>query len=412
MKKTSLITIFMTVFIDLLGFGLLIPILPTFASKEIHVSDFAIGILFAVFSLVQFIFNPILGKLSDKFGRRPLILISLSSTCISYIIFSFSHSYLMLFISRLMGGFGGSNIGVAQAYIADITEKHERTKGMGMIGVAFSLGFVFGPFVGGILSHFGYQVVGFVSAGFSLTALAFTFLFLKETVQKSEGKLKLRDLKIFDLHFTKSVLSHPEIGSLVFLFFIVTFSGANIYGTFALLSYKHYHFTDQQTGYLFGIMGISGALIQGGLIRILSEKISEKFLILAGTFILIFGLGLIPYGGNFLGLAIVMCVLSLGTGILQPTLLSMVSKYSPEKEQGAILGLNQSLSAFARVLGPLWGGFAFDFLGFQFPFLTGGAFMVLTFLFCLYLFNSKKFVLQSHGEAEKVIIKENIGREF
>lgn len=411
MRKTSLITIFMTVFIDLLGFGLLIPILPTFASKVIHVSDFAIGILFAVFSLVQFIFNPILGKLSDRYGRRPLILISLTSTCISYIIFSFSHSYWMLFISRVLGGFGGSNIGVAQAYIADITAKHERAKGMGMIGVAFSLGFVFGPVVGGILSGFGYQVVGFVSAGFSLMALIFTFVFLKETIQKSDGKLEKGTIKVFDLHFTKTVLKHPEIGSLIFLFFIVTFSGANIYGTFALLSYKHYHFTDQQTGYLFAVMGISGALIQGGLIRLISNNLSEKVIILAGTFILIFGLGLIPYGATFLGLSIVMVVLSLGTGILQPTLLSMVSKYSPEQEQGAILGLNQSLSAFARVLGPLWGGFAFDYLGYQFPFLTGGAFMVLTFIFCIYLFNSRRFVYQTHGEADRVIYKENIGRE-
>lgn len=411
MRKTSLFTIFLTVFIDLLGFGLLIPILPTFASKVIHVSDFAIGILFAVFSLVQFIFNPILGKLSDKYGRRPMILISLSSTMISYLIFSVSHSYSLLFLSRVLGGFGGSNIGVAMAYIADITPKHERAKGMGMIGMAFSLGFVFGPVLGGLLSGFGYEVVGYVSAGFSLTALIFTFIFLNETVEKRGEKLSIKDLKIFDIHYTRQVLRHPEIGALIFLFFIVTFSGANIYGTFALLSLKHYGFNDQQTGYLFTIMGLSGALIQGGLIRLITNKFADKSIVLTGTFILIFGLGLLPFGGTFLGLSLVMIILSLGTGLLQPTLLSMVSRYAPENEQGAILGLNQSLSAFARVLGPLWGGFAFDFLGYQFPFLTGGIFMIFTFFYTMYIFKTRQFVSRTVRGSDNLNMKENLGSE-
>jgi MFS family permease len=373
-----------------MGFGILMPILPTFASQVLKITDFEIGIIIASFSFIQFLFNPILGKLSDKYGRRPIILISLSATFTSYIIFAFSHSFLMVLISRILAGFGGSNIGVAQAYIADVTTRQERSKGMGMIGVAFGLGFVFGPVIGGILSKFGYMFAGLGSASFSFIAFLFAFIFLKESLQEKKG-LKIHKQKIFDWKFTVETLKHPDVGLLIFLFFVITFSMANIYGTFSLLGYKHYNLSNQQIGYLFGIMGIISSIVQGGFIKLISTKVSEKMMIIIGTFLMIFGLGLLPYGYNFLGLAIVISIQACGTGILQPTVLSMISKYSSEKEQGAILGINQSLSALARVLGPLWGGFSFDYFGYQFPFLTGGVFMFLTFLFSIFVLDSKKY---------------------
>jgi MFS family permease len=391
----------MTVFIDLLGFGILIPILPVFASKQLHISDFGIGVLFASFSFVQFIFNPILGKLSDKYGRRPLILISLCCTITSYIIFSFAGSFFILLVSRLLGGFGGSNISVAQAYIADITPKSHRSKGMGLIGMAFGLGFVFGPVVGGILSGYGYSVAGFGSAAFSTIALIFAFFVLQESLKKEDReKVEKANQKVFDLKEAVRILRHPDIGLLILLFFVVTFSGANIFGTYALLGYKLYGFTNIQIGYLFGILGIVGAVVQGGLIRILSRKFSDKVLILAGSFLMIFGIGLMPYSINFLGMAITVSILSIGTGIVQPIVLAMVSKYSPDEDQGVILGINQSLSALGRVLGPLWGGFAFDFLGYQFPFLTGSAFMLLTFIFSVFLLRDKKYSVVNKHEVE------------
>jgi MFS family permease len=185
----------------------------------------------------------------------------------------------------------------------------------------------------------------------------------------------------------------------ILMFFIIVFSMANIYGTFALIGYKVYHFTDQQIGYLFGLIGIVGAVIQGGGIRYISSKFNERTLILSGTVFMTIGLGMIPYGQNFIGVAIVGSVLAIGTGILQPTILSMVSKYSHDNEQGAILGLNQSMASFARVLGPLWGGFAFDFFGYEAPFITGAIFTFLTFLIAAVLLNSNK--LDEH--AAKVI---------
>ena len=260
---------------------------------------------------------------------------------------------------------------------------------MGIIGAAFGLGFVFGPLIGGYLSHFSYATAGFGSAAFSFIAFVFAFFYLPESLKEKDSKSKI-DIKIFDLKFTKETFKIPSVGLIMSLYFIIVFSMANIYGTFSILGYKIYHFTDQENGIQFGIIGLTGAIVQGGLIRILAAKFNDKTLVLAGTFLMSIGLGLIPYGVNFLGVAIVVIILSIGTGILQPTLMSMISKYSPEKGQGAILGLNQSFSAFARVLGPLWGGFAFDFLGYEAPFITGAIFTFFTLLVTIYLIKTKK----------------------
>lgn len=387
-KKASLTVIFLTVFIDLLGFGVLIPILPTFASKDLGISDFGIGIIVAIFSFVQFIFNPYLGKMSDKYGRRPLILGTLLISSLSYLIFAFAHSFLLLFVARLLAGIGGSNIGVAQAYVADVTTKEERSKGMGIIGAAFGLGFVFGPMIGGFLSNFGYSAVGFASAAFSFMAFVFAFFALPESIKEKSASIN-RKFEFINIRLTKRILKDKVIGLFVILFFIIVFSMANIYGTFSLMGYKVFHFSDLQNGYLFGIIGLIGAVIQGGLINKLNKRFSDKILILAGLFLMTFGLGLLPYGVNFLGVALVASVLAIGTGLLQPTVLSMISKYSPDNEQGSILGMNQSFASLARVFGPLWGGFAYDFLGYQFPFLTGAAFTFATFIIVVVLLNSK-----------------------
>lgn len=394
MKKASLSVIFVTIFIDLMGFGILIPILPTFASKELGITDFQIGIVIAIYSFVQFLFNPVFGKISDRIGRRPIILISLLLTATSYIIFSFSHTFLLLLLSRLLAGFGGSNIGAAQAYIADITTKEDRSKGMGLIGAAFGLGFVFGPIVGGVLAKYGYDIAGFGAAGFSFIAFLFAFFLLPESnVNRSQSKKF--EIKLFDIKFSKRIFSMPVVGTMIMMFFIIVFSMANIYGTFSLIGYKVYSFSDQQIGYLLGISGLVGAAIQGGGIRVLSKKFNDRTLILIGTILMTIGLGLIPYGNNFLGVALIISVLGSGTGLLQPTILSMISKFSPDKEQGAILGLNTSMSALARVLGPLWGGFSYQFFGYEAPFITGAIFTFISFLIAAVLLNSNK--LEEHA---------------
>ncbi|PIQ09404.1 MAG: tetracycline resistance MFS efflux pump [Ignavibacteriales bacterium CG18_big_fil_WC_8_21_14_2_50_31_20] len=388
-NKKALFIIFITIFIDLLGFGILIPILPTFASSQIGISDFGIGVLVAIYSLIQFLFNPIVGKLSDRIGRRPVILISLLLTSASYIIFSFSTTFLLIFLSRVLAGLGGSNIGTAQAYIADITDKENRARGMGMIGAAFGLGFVFGPIMGGFLAHYGYEYVGYASASFSFLAFLFAFFMLPESV-KQKKSMSGFSVKIFNFVDIKNIIKIPNIRVFIFLFFVIIFSIANIYGTFALLGHKYYGFTNRENGYLFGIIGIVSAIIQGGLMRRISKSLSEKSMLYLGMLFLMIGLGLLPYGINFTGVAIVSSIYAIGAGILQPTIISLVSKYSPEEQQGAVLGFNSSMGSLARVLGPLWGGFAFEFLGYGAPFVTGAIFTFLILLVTIYLIKTQK----------------------
>ncbi len=382
---SALSLIFLTVFVDLLGFGILIPILPTFAKKELLVDETAIGIAIAAYSLTQFFFNPVFGNLSDKYGRKKIIVICLLLNALGYVLFAYTHSYFMLLFSRVVAGIGGSSIGVAQAYIADVTTPKNRSKGMGIIGAAFGLGFVFGPLIGGILSKYGYYVTGMASAFFSFGAFILTIIFLPEPI-RGESRRVVRARKLLDTSAIKLIFTKPDLSLLMILFFILTFSVANIYGTFALLGFKIYHFTDVQNGYIYSILGLSSAIIQGGLLAQLSKIFSKRKLISIGAFCMMVGLGLIPYGGSFLGLAFIVIILSLGTGSLQPTLLSLISETTSEAEQGLTLGVNQSLSAFGRVLGPLWGGFAFEYLGYPFPFLTGALFsLLILILSILYL---------------------------
>ncbi len=388
---SALTLIFLTVFIDLLGFGLLIPVLPSFGVNVLNIDEFSIGIAISIYSFIQFLFNPIFGKISDKNGRKPVILFCLLLNALGYLIFAFTDNYLILLISRIIAGIGGSSISVAQAYIADITTPESRSKGMGIIGSAFGLGFVFGPLLGGILAEYGYQIVGFVSAGFSLAALILTFFMLPESLKFSYKKQTQTDRKIrlINTQSFKYVFSKPDLGLLISLFFILTFSFANIYGTFALLGIQVYKFTDKQNGYMFGITGIVSALVQGVFIGKISKFLTKKKIIIIGSLLVSLNLALIPYSVNFLGLAIVSVFLSIGTGILQPTVLSLISEVTSESEQGLILGINQSMSAFARMLGPLWGGFAFKYLGYPFPFLTGAFFTAIMFLIAIFYLPKK-----------------------
>lgn len=393
MKNRSALTlIFLTVFIDLLGFGILIPILPSFSIKELGVDESAIGIAIAIYSLVQFLFNPILGKISDKHGRRPVIIVCLFLNALGYIVFAFTHSYLMLLISRAIAGVGGSSIGVAQAYIADVTTREERSKGMGLIGAAFGLGFVFGPLIGGLLSNFGYMITGLAAASFSLGAFMLTIFYLPESLKLAELNNSPKQYvrrKLIDFGAMKNVLKNPGLAILIFLFFVLTFSFANIYGTFALLGIKVYGFTDMQNGYMFGIIGLSSAIVQGGLIGRINKVMSKKNILIIASFLIMIMLAFIPYAQTFLGLSIVSIILSYGTGTFQPTILSLISEVVSDAEQGITLGLNQSLASFARVLGPLWGGFAFKYFGYPFPFLTGAGFTFIIFMIILFYLPKK-----------------------
>jgi MFS transporter, DHA1 family, tetracycline resistance protein len=378
MKKTPLTIIFLIVFIDLLGFGIVIPILPMYAEKGFGASDITVGFLVASFSIMQLIFTPIWGRISDKVGRKPILLLGLASTIASYIIFGIAATLPMLFLSRILGGIGGANISAAQAYIADVTTPRERAKGMGLIGAAFGLGFVFGPVMGGLLVPYGYALPGITAATLSFIAFVTAIVFLPEShhhVRPEERVKQEFSLKEFII-----VITVPKLLLLLLLFFLLTFAYANIYATFPLLAEKEFGYNDRQVGYLFGFLGVVGALTQGGLIRVLIKRYSERHLFLFGSACTMIGLTLIPFSHTTWMLLLVLTVLSLGAGTTTPTSLGLISTSADAEEQGGVLGFNQALGALARALGPVWGGLVFQKLGHIWPFLTGGFVMLFVFL--------------------------------
>lgn len=276
-KKTALILIFFTVFIDLVGFGLIIPALPTYAQR-LHASEFTVGMLIASYSLMQFFFTPIWGRLSDKLGRRPMLLFSLAASAIGYLIWGLTDSLWMLFLSRLVAGFGNANIAVAQAYISDVTSLENRAKGMGLVGAAFGLGFVIGPAIGCGLSALGMSLgaLGFVAFAFSLLDLILTAFLLPEPEKRSNAgneRFKISPKFFFD------VLNNPNLKVSLAIFFISTFAFANMEATLILLTNKIFKFNDVQNMLMFLYIGILMVFVQGGLIHRLkrSRKRSKHF---------------------------------------------------------------------------------------------------------------------------------------
>lgn len=386
MKKNSgnIAIIFLVVLIDLIGFGIIIPILPRYSETHFGANEIQIGILIASFSFFQFLSSPVLGRLSDRIGRKPVITFSLILSSISYLIFAFAPNYWIALLSRSVAGIGGGSISAAQAYIADVTEKSERTKGMGLIGTAFGLGFVLGPFIGGMLSTYGYIVPNLSAAGFSFFALILTRLFLVESLKtKSNFSIKLADLGT-SLRFSRfsNAFSNEYVGKFLLIFFIITFSIANTYGVIPIFAYRYLHFTDREIGYIYAVIGIVGVVFQGYLIGKLTKIFSEKLLLLTGMFLMSSGLSMIPFAIKFIHLMWIFVILiSIGLAFINPTILSLISKLTSPQEQGEILGVNQSMGSLGRVFGPIWGGFAFNTFGYGYPFWTASVFTIIALYF-------------------------------
>jgi MFS transporter, DHA1 family, tetracycline resistance protein len=391
--KKALLVIFLTIFIDLLGFGIIIPLLPDFSFKVLHIDESFIGVLVGIYSLMQFIFTPVWGSLSDIYGRKPILIMSLSGNVISYILMylvlsGIYPSIYLLLISRAFAGLFSANLSAAQAVISDITPPEERSKGMGILGAAFGLGFVFGPALGGLLSqHFGYGLPIALSGFFSLTALIFASTIFKETLPadvRAQNKHDFKGVTVVNFKGVKDVITNKKVGVYVIIFFFITLSFANIFGTFLLFAERKdtLSLNQEEVGFLLSFLGIMSALVQTTLIKFFKTKIGEERSVLIGNFLVIFGIGLIPFAGSVPILLVVMSILGFGNGLNNPMLLGLISTNVSRDEQGSVLGINQSLSSLARFLGPVWGGFIYKF-GIVFPFLSGGFFMLLITLFSL-----------------------------
>jgi MFS family permease len=367
---------FLTVFIDLIGFGIIIPLLPLYA-KQFGANAFVVGLLMMSYSLMQFFFAPMWGRLSDRIGRRPVLLISLTVSAIGYSIWGFADSLWMLFLSRIVAGFGNANLAVAQAYVADVTPEDYRSQGMGMIGAAFGLGFTLGPAIAGISSHFGVHpnALGFFAAFFSLVDLAFTAKFLPEPENRRDNA---HNPFAHGGQFFLRTISNTELQLSLFIIFVSTFAFAGMETTLVLLTSKFFNFTIAENSYLFAGLGIVMVFVQGFLIRKIGKKFADAPLIAVGTALIAVGLLMTPTH-NFPVLCTALIILATGSGINSPANNSLLSKLAPQDETGGVMGIGQSMSTLGRILGPVIGGLLFDNMGPSTPYWLGAICMLLAF---------------------------------
>lgn len=380
-NKKALLTIFLIVFIDLLGFGIILPLLPYIAEKY-QASPFSIGILSATYSFFQLIAAPLLGRLSDRFGRKKLLIISQIGSAFGYLILGLANSLPALFLARIVDGITGGNISIAQAYIADTTSKKDRASGMGLIGAAFGLGFIFGPAIGGFLSKFSYSLPAFFAAFISLITVFTTILFLEETVDEKEASTSpRRQITIKD--FIR-VLNHYPVGILMTIFFIVNFSFSVMQGVFALWTERTFKLTAFDNGWLFTYVGITGVLVQLLVLRRIVKVLKEKQILQIGIFSMFLGLFLIPLTKNRYWLFLPLTFLPLGNGLSNPVIQSLVSEDVSPEEYGEALGMLQTAGAMGRIIGPIAGSAIFQQLDKNTPFYFS-SFLLIFVLFYLQL---------------------------
>jgi MFS family permease len=380
MRKPSVLIVFLTVFIDLIGFGIVVPLVPLY-SRHFGAHGLVIGVIIASFSAMQFIFSPIWGRLSDRYGRRPILLISTAGAAASYVLFAISSGLEnhgaaigLMVLSRAFAGMCGGNITVAQAYIADISPPEQRSRRMGLIGMAFGLGFIFGPAIGGLsLKHLGSTGPGSIAAGLCAANFLLALFILAESRKPTSEPIAHRP------HIDQWVhtLTRPKIGLLVIVFFLATFCFSCFESTLPLVVSDNFHLNVQRdetsastVAYLFVFCGLIGALVQGGAIGRLVKRLGEPKLIALSLVLTAISLALLPFiggtadlswgvlfrpeGRSWLAMLGALALLSIGSSLTRPPLFGLLSNLTSSHEQGANIGVAQGAGSLARILGPVF----------------------------------------------------------
>lgn len=376
---SPLVVIFFTVFIDLLGFGIIIPSLPFYA-ETFGATGLTVGLLMASFSLMQFLFAPVWGRVSDRIGRRPVILIGLVGSCVSYLIFGLARSLTVLFVARIAAGVAGANISTAQAFIADTTTPENRAKGMGIVGAAFGLGFIFGPAIGGFLSQWGYATPAFFASALSLINFGAAVFLLPESRAPETRRASQATAPKGRVEFLRRALARPHLPVLLLVYFVVIAAFSGFEATFALFSERRFAFTAATIGYMFAFVGVVLSIIQGAVVGRTARRIGEQRIVPMAILFLAAGLGLIPLSRTVPVLTVACGFLAIGMGFNSPSIVSLISRLSSTDDQGGVLGVSQSLASLARVLGPALGGLTYDRFGVAVPYVLAALAMLLAFV--------------------------------
>ena len=385
--KRALPILFLVMFLVMIGFGIIIPVLPFYA-EELGANTFQLGLLMAVYSLMQLIFAPIWGRLSDRIGRKPVMMIGIAGLALSFFIQAMATELWMLFAARIIGGLlSSANMPTAMAYVADITTPENRGKGMGIIGAAVGLGFVFGPAIGGIFSKSSMSMPFYLAGFSSILTLILVFFLLKETLQKNSEKASAEKKQ----SLWQSFSGPSSVLFILQLFISLSLSGLE--ATFAYFAAKKAGLNATDLGYIFMIMGFAGAMVQGGLMGKLTKKYGEGNVIQGGIIVSAIGFGLILLVDSFATAAIFLTIFGIGNGVIRPSVSSLLTK-TTTAGHGSATGLLSSFDSLGRIVGPPLGGWLFS-LSIGLPYISGVIISVLAFV--LYqVYRSKALILKTN----------------
>ncbi|MBV8215346.1 MAG: MFS transporter [Verrucomicrobia bacterium] len=403
MKKSPLATILLVVFVDLIGFGMIIPILPLYA-KSFQAAEWQIGLLLGCYSFMQFLASPVLGYISDRIGRKPVLLVSLIGTAIGYTVMASALSLTMLFVARIIAGICGASVGTAAAYIADITPPENRSRRMGLIGAAFGVGFVLGPAIGGVLSQFWTKGPFWFGAGLAFLNAIAVLLILPEPekhVNRSEagipGSPDIADRT-----------GRAGIPILVVTYFVAIAGFAIVTMIYPQVLDRRFNLTPAQISLVFVFLGLVGAFIQGGAIGRMAKRFGDYKLAGIGLLLMAISMALMPFARDMVLFLVFTFVLAVGNSLAQPTLMAMASRLAASTAQGRVIGTVQSAGSLGRVVGPSAGGFMLGWdrpgPGLAYgntPFLIGGIVMGIAFLFSLMLRRSPVSVAETPVEVAR-----------
>jgi DHA1 family tetracycline resistance protein-like MFS transporter len=362
--KSPLLPIFLIVSVDVLGLTIILPLLP-FYSEHYGASPAVVGLLVSLYAFCQLIAGPMLGRLSDHMGRRPLLLVSQVGTFIGFLILAYAHALWVIFLSRAIDGITAGNLSLAQAYISDVTKPEDRAKSFALIGIAFGMGFLIGPGLSGFLSKFSYQYPIFAAAGLSATSILATYFLLPSVKPSAGDDLTPRKFTVVDWGNYVRYFREPGLAPLLWQFFAFTFAFSMFMSGFPLFAERRYTWHDQafgpqQVGYVYAFLGLLGVILQGGLIGRLVKCVGEVNLARAGFFCGFVGLVALGFTYSIPLLLIAAAVASSGTGAIRPTVTSMITQKAGRSEQGVILGLTQSLNSISAIAAPALAGFLID----------------------------------------------------
>lgn len=381
-SRARLAILFATVLVDLIGFGIVLPLLPFYADR-FGGTGVAIGFLVTVYSAAQLFSAPLWGRLSDRYGRRPILIVGLVSSGISYLVFAYATTLAVLFLSRVLAGIGGATVTVAQAYIADVTPPEKRAANMGLLGAAFGVGFVLGPVMGGILAPISLAAPGLAAAGLCLTNAVIAVWYLPESLPPEDRGSRSSAEPGERIRSFIAAATSPQLLRILSLSFFFTIAFASMHPTFPLFGQIRFGFDERQVGYLFAFIGTISAIMQGGVVRRLAPVMGEVALIRTAAIPFVAGLLMLALAPTVPLLLLGLALMSIGFGGTLPSILSLLSRSAPANMQGSIMGVGQSVDALGRIIGPVLAGFAFDGWGIAWPYIVGSAIGGVAFLVSL-----------------------------